>query len=258
MGGQTEGMVMRKKQRHRVSTLAIAVSFCAVLTVDAPPTTPSIMAERPVPPSPEDVVVLEELLDWVRGGPRVTDYSPITAQSGGLADAVRTRRRSFELFRLFNGEGMRDRMLASLPYGKLIRQAARRHQVDGLLVAAVMQTESSFRPGAVSAVGAVGLMQIMPATAELFRVEAYSDPAANIDLGARYLGFLVHLFDGNIDLALAAYNAGPGSVLRFNGIPPFGETRHFVEQVLERYVQYHQEIWRQAGGAAVLVPGSPA
>jgi len=126
-----------------------------------------------------------------------------------------------------------------------------------LLLAAVIETESGFNPEAVSIDGAVGLMQIMPATADLFGVAEYGDAVVNIDVGTRYLSFLIDSYDGDIELALAAYNAGPGNVSRFSGVPPFGETQRYVEQVLGRYVDHHQRLWNEVGGAASLVPGSP-
>jgi len=248
---------MSMRKRPGASTAVAAVAFFFVVAMDAPPTIPSTTEGRPAPPSPEDVVVLEELLDWVRGGPSTTAYLPITGESTAIADVVRTRRRSFELFRSYNGEESRSRFLESLPYGGEIRRAARRYGVDGLLLAAVIETESGFNPEAVSIDGAVGLMQIMPATADLFGVAEYGDAVVNIDVGTRYLSFLIDSYDGDIELALAAYNAGPGNVSRFSGVPPFGETQRYVEQVLGRYVDHHQRLWNEVGGAASLVPGSP-
>lgn len=246
---------MRTRKRPGASTAVAAVVFFFLVAMDAPPTIPSTNEDRPLPPSPEDVVVLEELLDWVRGGPRSAGYQPITGESVAITDVVRSRRRSFELFRSYNGEASRSKLLASLPYGVEIRRAARRHGVDGLLLAAVIEAESGFNPEAISIDGAIGLMQIMPATADLFGATDYGDAVVNIDVGARYLSFLIDSYEGDIELALAAYNAGPGTVSRFAGMPPFGETQRYVEQVLARYVDYHQRLWSEAGGTGPLLPG---
>jgi soluble lytic murein transglycosylase-like protein len=114
-------------------------------------------------------------------------------------------------------------------------EAARRHGLDPDLVLAVIAVESAFRPDAVSPKGAQGLMQLMPATARSLDVSDPMDPAANVDGGARYLGSLVARYDGDLDKALAAYNAGPGAVDRHNGVPPYKETQGYVKKVKRKY-----------------------
>jgi soluble lytic murein transglycosylase-like protein len=113
--------------------------------------------------------------------------------------------------------------------------AARRHGLDPELVLAVVSVESGFRPGAVSPKGAQGLMQLMPRTAASLGVEDSFDPAQNLDGGARHLGQLLTLYDGDLVKALAAYNAGEGAVHRHGGVPPYRETRAYVKKVLEQY-----------------------
>lgn len=117
----------------------------------------------------------------------------------------------------------------------LLQAAAFRHGLDPGLVRAVVQVESAFRPDAVSAKGAQGLMQLMPATAASLGVSDAFDPAQNLDGGSRHLAALVRSYGGDLEKALAAYNAGAGAVARHGGVPPFRETRAYVERVLRRY-----------------------
>jgi len=118
---------------------------------------------------------------------------------------------------------------------RLAIETARRHGLDPDLVLAVVAVESAFRPDAVSAKGAQGLMQLMPKTAAELGVKDAFDPADNLDGGTRYLLFLLTLYDGDLPKALAAYNAGMGAVSRHRGVPPYRETQAYVKKVLERY-----------------------
>ncbi len=119
-------------------------------------------------------------------------------------------------------------------YGELIFAAARRHKVNPELVAAVMRAESAFNPRAISAKGARGLMQLMPATAKRYGVRASElfQPERNIEAGVRYLAFLIDRFAGDLPKVLAGYNAGEGSVDRFGGVPPYRETQSYVRRIL--------------------------
>lgn len=120
----------------------------------------------------------------------------------------------------------------------LITQAAARNGIDHHLILAVMKQESSFNPQAVSYKGARGLMQLMPATAARFGVRDIFDPAQNIEGGARYLRFLLDTFNGDVELALAGYNAGEGAVMRYgNQIPPYRETQDYVRKISAHYAR---------------------
>ncbi len=118
----------------------------------------------------------------------------------------------------------------------LIMESGKRNSVDPLLLYSIMHQESTFRPGAVSPKGARGLMQLMPFTARRFGVTSIFDPRQNIEGGARYMRFLLDLFGGDVELALAGYNAGEGAVMKYGyRIPPYRETQEYVRRITRRY-----------------------
>ena len=124
-------------------------------------------------------------------------------------------------------------------YTPLIETAAKHHGVDVALVHAVITAESGYNPKAVSRAGAQGLMQLMPDTARRFGVQNSFDPAQNIHGGVKYLSELLAMFNGNKELAVAAYNAGENAVIRHgNRIPPYAETTHYVPKVLGLYRKF--------------------
>jgi soluble lytic murein transglycosylase-like protein len=146
---------------------------------------------------------------------------------------------------------------AGTPYAAEITAAAQRHGIDPALLAGLVKQESGFNANAVSSAGAQGLTQLMPATAAGLGVTDPTDPAQALDGGAKYLREQLDRFGGDVAKALAAYNAGPGAVERFGGIPPYAETQEYV-----RRVQANAEEYRTASGslfgAAPAVSASPA
>ena len=132
-------------------------------------------------------------------------------------------------------------------YDRHIARAARAYQIDAALLRAVISVESRYDPNAVSAGGASGLMQLMPSTAEQYNVSDLFDPAENVRAGAQHLRYLLRLFDNDLALALAAYNAGEGNVIKHGRrIPPYRETKAYVPKVLAYYHKYQQDVIAQA------------
>jgi len=131
---------------------------------------------------------------------------------------------------------------AKHPYNPIIKKAAERYEIDPALVKAIIMAESNYNPRAVSKMGARGLMQLMPATAEALGVEDSFNPEHNIHAGVRYFRQLLDRFDGNIEFALAAYNAGSRKVRKYNGIPPYRATQIYIEKVFVYYERYKKEM----------------
>ena len=130
----------------------------------------------------------------------------------------------------------------SLKFYDVIAEAAETHDVHPALIAAVIRAESNFNPKAVSYAGAKGLMQINPPTQRYLRLKNVFDPRQNIQAGSRYLRLLLDKFEGDLPMAVAAYNAGPGAVAKHDGIPPYKETKAYVKKVLTYYALYRKAL----------------
>ena len=126
-----------------------------------------------------------------------------------------------------------DHLVPATPYGELIFAASRRHAINPQLIAAMVRMESAFDPMAVSPKGASGLLQLMPSTAHRFGVSQNEifDPERNLEAGVRYVRWLSERFDGDLSLILAGYNAGEAAVDRYEGVPPYKETRDYIRRV---------------------------
>jgi hypothetical protein len=134
-----------------------------------------------------------------------------------------------------------------LLFGSIIQRAADRHQVDSALVKAIIMAESGYNPKAISKRGAKGLMQLMPKTAESLGVEDSFNPEDNIHAGVGYFKTLLKRFDGDITLALAAYNAGSRKVIKYQGVPPFKATEYYIKKVLKYYQIYREQARAETG-----------
>jgi soluble lytic murein transglycosylase-like protein len=175
----------------------------------------------------------------------------IAAANGGSPSPAATSGASFDQ-QLADASGAQAATAATasvgsgnVPYERLIDSAASRYGIDPAVLKGLIKQESGFNPNAGSPAGAQGLTQLMPGTAASLGVSDMHDPAQAIDAGAHYLRMQLDRFGGDYSKALAAYNAGPGAVQRFGGIPPYSETRNYVQNVLAFAAQY-----RQDGGTA--------
>jgi len=190
----------------------------------------------PVQPDPtgqiaNDLVTAKQIADQVSGGisigvtGAVQDVAATVASTPSqVAEAPRTLAGIAEQVkqRFFQKE---------VPFGGIIYDEAKKNDLPPELLAAVVHTESKFVPTARSNRGAVGLMQLVPSTGRWLGADNLNDPTQNIQAGAKYLRYLTDRFGGDQQKAIAAYNAGEGNVRRFNGVPPFKETRNYVQRV---------------------------
>ena len=138
----------------------------------------------------------------------------------------------------FRPEALYSSLELQRQFEGVVRSASYRYDVDPYLVLGMIRVESNFDSYAISHKGAKGLMQLMPATARFHKVRNAYDPVQNIYGGVRHFRLLLDRFDGDVQLALAAYNAGPGAVAKYNRIPPYRETRNYVRQVMGYYQYY--------------------
>ncbi len=245
---------MQKRQIRPLRGLLMA-GIAASFGLAAAPT--STMAPGPLAqPDSREFARTEAMANWwLQGAGARSGFHAVDGPRPLIANDASDADNGSSEYRLFATGATRRAALKgtrlAVPFALEITHAANRHQLDDRLVAAIVEIESSFDPRVVSPRGAIGLMQIMPELADESALDPF-DPRMNLELGARYFSRLLQRYGGNVELALAAYNAGPGAVDRFGGVPPYRETNRFVERVLKAY-DGHQNIAADIGRRDRLV-----
>lgn len=222
---------------------ALATVLFLALTFESTPSDPASPDPNARPPH-DEAAETQDLARFLVAGTGAADerfHAFRPADLTTAADPAAVPRKLSILAPGLDPEAQR-RFLHRLPYGTAIALAAERHHVDGLLLAAIVAVESGFAADAVSPQGALGLMQVIPDVAADYGVKGdLLDPYVNMDLGSRFVGGLLKDYKGDLERALAAYNAGPGVVDRYKGVPPYSETRDYVREVLAQYAEYSRK-----------------
>jgi len=195
---------------------------------------PEATVEKPIPDPPDtkaqianDLATAKQIADQVSGGVTGAVNDVATTVASAPAQVAHAPQAIANV-----AEQVRQRFFQKeVPFGGIIYDEAKKNDLPPELVAAVVHTESKFVPTARSSRGAVGLMQLVPNTGRWLGASNLNDPAQNIQAGAKYLRYLTDRFSGDQQKAIAAYNAGEGNVRRFNGVPPFKETRNYIQRV---------------------------
>lgn len=208
--------------------------------------TEALPQSAPADAAAERVRALQAMIEAARrvadGGRLASSEEGQDATGTGFAQALQSA--SAEAYEPLQGTAVPAGAGAGEQYGALISAAAERNGVAPAVLHGLIEQESGFDASAQSSAGASGLTQLMPATAATLGVADPLDPAESIEGGARYLGELLRSFGGNLSDALAAYNAGPGAVEQYGGIPPYAETQQYVSNVLadaQAYASAHPE-----------------
>ena len=229
-------------QPSRGAFTVLATFLVLAISFDSSPTLPSLPKVTRPAPDPRAIALVDELTGR-RGEARSSDLHVMRRED--LDSALALKPRGFELWSGARERGAESEVVRKFPFGRAIARAAERHRVDPLLLAAIVETESAFAPDAVSPEGAIGLMQLIPETGELYGKTDLFDTYVNLEVGSQFIGALLDRYHGDLALALAAYNCGPATVTRYGAVPPFPETRDFVKSVLALYVEHRQSVWKR-------------
>ncbi len=235
---------MQRRYRRKIPLAVLATALFVAFSFEPTPSDPATPdpSERPVRDPAADA---RDLTHFLIAGASSRQYDGRfhTFRPSDLGDfAVPPAPRQLSLFEPGADPEAERRFLRRMPYGKAIALAAERHHVDALLLAAIVAVESGFSARAISPQGAQGLMQIIPDVAADYGIEGdLLDPAVNVEVGSRFVSGLLKDYKGDVERALAAYNAGPGVVDRYKGVPPYPETRGYVREVLAQYKEYHRK-----------------